>query len=401
MIKQMLQIFPKKTIAVVFLTISFVQQSCGQKADSLAQKAQELFNRPTHCDTTTRLDKLTVYDLTQPLYRLDTIADLPDLSAKIYMVIRQDDDFSWAGLYAPVGEPPTQFEQAGMPTNFVRYVLNPAEKAFLSSLITNPDYLYERYEPLLSKYREDFLRKRDQLLDSLDNKYPNYEIQINSDLRSAKAQTKYLGNGRSMSPLSQHQFGLASDIGAWTFQKKTVKVKGKKRRGRRRTVSKTVTVRRQGTKVFDDLGEISAYAGLTWGGNFLGFIDPNHVQYFENSAQMIQKVPELRYEFEPFRKYYEERITKMTEAGKEQKVEDTKELVEALNTLRKQQPCICNQIQTKPSADLLNQTQKSLANAGYQANTDVLILADLNSQSYWLLSPKGLVLGYRLGRWNN
>ena len=376
--------------------ILFQEQACSQVQNLLGGNNQS-------CDTTQIVGQFSMLDITQPFYMMDTLADLRYKASKVYVVLQTAPNaYAWAGIYVQEGDPPIQLEQAGMPDNFQRILLSTMDKVVLSGLVSTPAYLYDRWLPILEKPREDFLAKRDALLDSLEEKYPNYDIKINSDLRSANVQSKYLKNGSSASPLSQHQFGLASDIGAWVFtqqqrtQKIKVKVKGKRKK-QTKIRTYTVTVKRQGTKVFDDLGEFANYYQLAWGGNFLGFVDPNHLQYFENSAAMLKVLPELRYEFEPYRDYYQERIQKMTDAGKADKVEDTKLLVETLNALRTKQPCICQDNFVTPTS--INTIQNYLQIAGYQATTDLLFVINQQNRTLQLIAPNNLTLKYKLGKW--
>jgi peptidoglycan LD-endopeptidase CwlK len=351
------------------------------------------------CDTTRGVFPVSIYDLSLPLYQLDTLTEAISQTSRVYAVRVEDSKrFYWAGLYAPEGEQPTKMDSAGMAAGFYNWPMSANDRAALASLVSTPTYFYDRWLHLLEPHRKEFLEKREQLLDSLEEVYPNYQIQINSDLRSAGTQAKYLGKGASMTPLSQHQFGFAADIGAWTMVQKRVKVRGnkKKKRSRYRTV---VVKQMGGTRVFNNLGDIAKSFTLYWGGDFMGFADPNHVQYFANSAALLEQIPPLRYEFEPFRNFYENRVQKMTEAGKADKVEDTRQLLEALDKLREEQPCFCHEKKEQTLAELAH-IKSNLQMVGYQAEKDLLLVFDQRIQQLWVQAPN-CSLRYRIGIWKN
>ena len=53
--------------------------------------------------------------------------------------------------------------------------------------------------------------------------------------------------------------------------------------------------------IYDQYGYKAKEIGLYWGGDFVGFPDPGHIQAFLNSASLIQKYPEVALEYEPFK----------------------------------------------------------------------------------------------------
>jgi hypothetical protein len=137
---------------------------------------------------------------------------------------------------------------------------------------------------------------------------------------------------------------------------------------------------------------------MTWGGNFVGFIDSGHIQLFKNGAELIRKYPALVYEFEPYRIQYNAWMTKMINWGKEEKAGDTKELLVELNKLKKDNVCACTSASAKIPSEVINTIKTVLSEPQYLAETDLLIIGDLASQTVSLVTPKG-VITYPLGIW--
>jgi peptidoglycan LD-endopeptidase CwlK len=250
-----------------------------------------------------------------------------------------------------------------------------ADSIALKGMIVNNPRLYLRWANLLKPYRSQFLQKRNQLFDLLPSKLPNYDFKVISDFRLSDNQEQLLKTGKSAAPLSAHQFGLASDIAI-------------KRKGKYLT----------GYTFYKIMGKIAIEQDLTWGGNFVGFVDPGHIQLYENSAKMLAIIPELRYEFEPFRQYYINRVEKMTKAGRAQAVEDTKELLEVMDVLNDEKICACEQ------KNILNQNftgdnstiLKSLDN---QKDKSILISINLFKNSGMINFANGKAKNITLGTW--
>jgi len=88
----------------------------------------------------------------------------------------------------------------------------------------------------------------------------------------------------------------------------------------------------------------------------------------------------------------------MIKAGKEQKAGDTKELLTELNKVRQDKPCPCEKSSLNPPTAIINKAENMLSKVGYQRQTDVLLLADLRSQTLSLITTNGVVT-YALGKW--
>lgn len=253
--------------------------------------------------------------------------------------------------------------------------MNLVDSIAFKALIKPETKIYKRWWPLLQSFRDEFTAKRKSLFEKLPDELPNYDFRVISDFRQSENQAQLLKAGYSASPLSAHQFGLASDIAI-------------KRKGRYL----------KGFTFYKIMGEMAISQGLTWGGNFVGFIDPGHIQLFENSAKMLAVIPELRFEFEPFRKYYYQRIEKMTKAGKEKFVEDTKELVEVIDVLNEGKICACEADTLKVTSINFPRTSK-LEKVGFQLDTDVLLSINEVNRQIKIFEPKKKPKKLMLGTW--
>jgi hypothetical protein len=137
---------------------------------------------------------------------------------------------------------------------------------------------------------------------------------------------------------------------------------------------------------------------MTWGGNFVGFIDPGHIQLFRNGAEMVRKYPDLIFEFEPYRPQYNAWMNKMIFAGKEQKANDTKELLIELNNYKKDKPCPCLNAKVKTPLNIISNIQNQVEREGYQPKTDLLLVGDLKTKTLSLVTVNGIIT-YGLGIW--
>ncbi|MCU0338449.1 MAG: M15 family metallopeptidase [Spirosomaceae bacterium] len=323
------------------------------------------------CDTTARLVELTIQDLLVPFLQADSLKDSLKTTPRVYWGIVEGQQLQRWGVL-------TAFSPKHRPQNLIlpeADTLTWLDRAYLWTLADRPDYPYDRYEPLLRDARRDFLTRRDSMVQQYRRQYPQYRLKVQSDLRGAGYQRRNLSMGKSVSPLSQHNFGFANDIGIW--------YKG----GQLQNI--------RFYKTF--LGDIGGQQGLTWGGTFLGFIDPNHVQYFKNSAEMLQKFPELRMEFEPYQKYFKNRVARMTAVGKAAKVEDTKALLDAMAAIHASRACVCDSLAERPQPRYFSAFFAKLT--AYQPQKDIVVFGDLGTQTATLIHPSGFQKTFRLGRW--
>jgi peptidoglycan LD-endopeptidase CwlK len=319
------------------------------------------------CDTT-QIPKYLLYDIA---IAINSNVSLEKTSNRILLQIIDNEGFENIYTYNKIDSTVSFFIDSTV--NFEELQL--ADSIVFKALIEPDNKLYKRWGQLLQPYRDEFVAKRKSLFEKLPEKLPNYDYRVISDFRQSENQAKLLKAGFSAAPLSAHQFGLASDIAI-------------KRKGRYLT----------GFTFYKIMGEIAINQGLTWGGNFVGFVDPGHIQLFENSAKMLAVIPELRFEFEPFRKYYYQRIEKMTKAGKEKSIEDTKELVEVIDVLNENKICACTADSLKNNTIKFPRTSK-LERVGYQLDTDVLLSINEANKEIKIFEPKKNPQILLLGTW--
>lgn len=362
------------------LLAALAHQACSQ-SEAPASPAPPQFSWPDRgCDSTQRVSSITAFDLVLPFYPDDTLAaglaeeDVPVPIRVFAVVIDSLGKTRWASLGADSLLQPRLLSTSTSVADWEPLRLSLPEQTYLRAMVDQPKYLFRRWEPLLTGARSQWLAKRDSLLDSLKKVYPTYTLRLLNDLRTAGMQAKFLKRGSSNAPLSQHQFGLAVDVGIIS--------KGKLLKG---------------YNTYAAIGRLAPHYGLTWGGTFVGFVDPNHFQAVKNSAAMVRQFPELRFEFEPYRRHYLRRVTQKVAEGKEDEVQDTEELLEVMNGLRHQQPCPCDS-EAVAAPSVLETIQTQLLAAGYLPARDVLLLGHLPSQT--LTATRGATrLTYRLGRW--
>lgn len=202
-----------------------------------------------------------------------------------------------------------------------------ADTIALKALVVPQSNLYKRWQAVLVGPRTVFVSTRDTLLQRLRRQPPGYRYRVSSDVRLAENQSKLLKSGKSAAALSLHQFGLASDIAI---------SKG----------AKYLT----GYTAYKAFGLEAERDKLTWGGRFVGFVDPNHIQLYRNSAELLANVPALSFEYEPFKNYYTQRVEKFVKAGKAKTVEDSAELLQILDAIDEGKLCDCAQKSFKASA---------------------------------------------------
>ena len=165
--------------------------------------------------------------------------------------------------------------------------------------------LHQPWTDLLASEIDSFEVKRDSLIKRI---HAPYRLKYTSTTRNKKQQLALQKKGFSKAFISFHNFGLAAD-GAIA------------RKGRHL---------RRGA-IYDQYGMKAKEIGLFWGGDFVGFPDPGHIQAFLNSATLIQKYPEVALEYEPFKNAYERNYFKKVNLGREELVEDSRDLLIELN----------------------------------------------------------------------
>ena len=222
--------------------------------------------------------------------------------------------------------------------------------------------LHRPWTELLTAEIDSFEIKRDSLIKRIH--FP-YRLRYTSTTRNKKQQLALQKRGFSKAFISFHNFGLAAD-GA-------ISRKGKHLRN---------------GAIYDQYGAKAKEIGLYWGGDFVGFPDPGHIQAFSNSASLIQKYPEVALEYEPFKNAYERNYFKKVDIGREELVEDSRDLLNELNKLRDNKPCACSQAIPFPSS------AKNLTLKPYT----ITVLANLQ-ENYIFIQKGSYGYFYTTGRW--
>jgi peptidoglycan LD-endopeptidase CwlK len=319
------------------------------------------------CDTTQTVNNLTVYDIAQPFYFSDTLLHQKLTVQRVFVaIIDLQDSIKIGGVMAQNDERPQIIGGSSIQFTW-------QEQEYLWALATQPRYLYTRWEKLLIEERINFLAKRDSIHAVMKNL--SGSVKIISDLRSMANQQRYLQKNKTASPISMHNFGFAADFAIMRNNK----------------ISNNLSL-------YNPLNELTAQQGMTWGGNFVGFLDPGHIQLFKNGAEMLRKYPDLIFEFEPYRPQYNAWMNKMINWGKEAKAGDTKELLVELNKYKKDKPCPCLDGKINIQNSRLNEIQAKVMSLGYQQNTDLLLIGDTKRQTLSLTSTNGTII-YEIGLW--
>ena len=193
-------------------------------------------------------------------------------------------------------------------------------------------------------YLDSTHRKFKILSDSLLKNFPHrpYHLRYVSEFRSLEKQANLLQKGKSKLPLSLHNFGFALDVGIY---------RGKKylRRG----------------PLYTKMGEKAKEIGLFWGGDFVGFPDPGHIQYFSNTAHFITQFPKVGFEFLRFKKLFEDNYYSAMEHGREAFVQDTKQLIDVLDQTFPETKRISQYAITFPENDSLRKWLSELKQPTY------------------------------------
>ena len=345
-------------------------------ACNLIEKTNGLFDSERNwqdlsCDTTRTINELSVQNITQAFYFSDTLTKQKIFPNNVFIAIADvEGNLKMAGVTAQGDEHPQAVNSFSDSSSLV---LTWQEQEYLWALVSQPRYLFNRWEKLLVDERTSFLLKRDSIHQVMRN--VNGSVKIISDLRSMANQQKYLGSNKTASPISMHNFGLAADFAVI----------------RNNRMSNNLSYYRP-------LDNLTAKFGMTWGGNFIGFSDPGHIQLFRNGAEMLRKYPDLIFEFEPYRPQYNSWMNKMINWGKEEKANDTKELLLELNKYKKERPCPCLSATANTPFLLILKAQNQSEILGYQPDKDLLLVGDLASKTVSLVTGNG-VITYPLGRW--
>ena len=354
-----------------FFKISFACVSLW--ACNFIDKTNKLFHHDEikwqnlSCDTTQTVNNLTVYDIAQTFYYSDTLLHQKLTVHKVFVaIIDSEDSIKLGGVMAQNDERPQIIGGSSIQFTW-------QEQEYLWALATQPRYLYHRWEKLLMDERVNFLTKRDSIHAVMKNM--SGSVKVISDLRSMANQQRYLEKNKTASPISMHNFGFAADFAVL----------------RNNRVSNNLSL-------YSPLNDLTAQQGITWGGNFVGFLDPGHIQLFKNGAEMLRKYPDLIFEFEPYRPQYNAWMNKMINWGKEAKAGDTKELLVELNKYKKDKPCPCLEGKIKIPSSKLNEVQQKIQSLGYQQNTDLLLIGDVKAQTISLTTLNGTII-YEIGKW--
>jgi peptidoglycan LD-endopeptidase CwlK len=318
------------------------------------------------CDTTLKVNDLSIKEIAQSFYLSDTLLKQNLSPQRVFVAIADPQgNLNISGVTAQGDQRPQSLPNTP--------IMTWQEQEYLWALAAQPRYLFNRWEKLLAEDRANFLSKRDSIHQIM--KDLNGSVRIISDLRSMANQQKYLGSNKTASPISMHNFGFAADFAVM----------------RKNRISNDLSHYRP-------LNDLTAQNGMTWGGNFIGFVDPGHIQYFKNGAEMLRKYPDLIFEFEPYRPQYNTWMNKMIGWGKEAKAGDTKELLIELNKYKREKPCPCLNAGVKVPQNLISKAQNQSKTLGYQSNTDLILVGDLASQTVSLVTTNGTI-SYPLGRW--
>jgi sarcosine oxidase delta subunit len=222
--------------------------------------------------------------------------------------------------------------------------------------------LHRPWTELLAAEIDSFELKRDSIIKRI---HTPYRLRYTSTTRNKKQQLALQKRGFSKAFISFHNFGLAAD-GA-------ISRKGKHLRH---------------GAIYDQYGSKAKEIGLYWGGDFVGFPDPGHIQAFSNSANLIQKYPEVALEYEPFKTAYERNYFKKVDIGREELVEDSRDLLNELNKLRVNKPCACSSAIPFPSS------AKDLTLKPYT----ITVLVNLH-EHYIFIQKGSYGYFYSTGRW--
>ncbi|MEN9729591.1 MAG: hypothetical protein RLZ91_708 [Bacteroidota bacterium] len=229
---------------------------------------------------------------------------------------------------------------------------------YLASLQATYPALDSIYSSVLQSETKTFAIQKDSLLAKVSAL--GWSMRYLQAVRNLQRQQQLIRSGRSQVLLSFHNFNLAADVGLYA---------------RRRYLRRSPRYQR--------MGQMAKDLGMYWGGDFVGFPDPGHIQRFKNSAALVTKYPILAFEFEKYRDHYE--AIYRNNALHIEKVLDTEALLIALNRLRVGKVCACQQA-------IIPKEHQPLGDAArVEVNTD---------QNWVFIKPyRGNGYYFTLGRW--
>lgn len=229
---------------------------------------------------------------------------------------------------------------------------------YLASLRSDFPALDSIWSPVLRSEINAFDVQKDSLKMRIG--HLGWKMRFLQAVRNLERQRQLNRSGRSQVLLSFHNFNLAVDVGLYS---------------RRRYLKRSPR--------YDRMGKEAKQLGMFWGGDFVGFPDPGHVQRMVNSAHLVTKFPELAFEFEKFRDHYQAVYRK--HAKRLELVRDTEALLITLNRLKEGTVCAC---------------QHAILPQELASQSD-LARVEVNTQQNWVFikPPNGNGYYYALGRW--
>ncbi len=229
---------------------------------------------------------------------------------------------------------------------------------YLASLHVNYPALDSLYASDLEGEVNAFSIQKDSLLAQVSKL--GWSMRFLQAVRNLKRQQQLKRAGRSQVLLSFHNFNLAADVGLYSH---------------RRYLRRSPRYLR--------MGQIAKSLGMFWGGDFVGFPDPGHLQRFRNSAALITQYPILAFEFEKYRDHYE--AIYQRNIMHQEKVQDTKALLITLNRLKVGKLCACQQA----IMPVVNPPAEDAARVEVNTGQNWVFIKPFQSNGYF----------YSLGRW--
>ncbi len=229
---------------------------------------------------------------------------------------------------------------------------------YLASLQQEYPALDSLWAPILHDEIQGFGLQKDSLQRLVN--LLGWKMRYLQAARNLRRQQALKQSGRSQVLLSFHNFNLAADLGLYV---------------RRRYLRRSPRYIR--------VGGLAKQVGMFWGGDFVGFPDPGHVQRFANSAALVMKYPSLAFEFEKYRDHYESIYRK--NAMRLDLVRDTEALLIILNRLKVGKVCACQ----KALLPNLNLPTEDAARVEVNTAENNVFIKPYQSNGYY----------YALGRW--
>ena len=306
--------------------------------------------RPLSCDTDTVTEKLTIRSVILALYRHES-----EKQGQVEKIFFQEQKSRW-----------TLYQLKKFNDKYEGVYQDSSELSTKVLLMDNVD-LQKKWLNRVALERDSFLVKVDSVKSRFSRQYPKLKIKVVSDLRDRKSQQKYLKKGTTRALVSMHELGLAVDFAIYQNKR----------------YLKSATYYRE-------MGMIAKNLGLTWGGDFVGFVDMPHVQYFDNSAALIKKHPELSVEYDFFYNQHQDKVLQKLNVSKEHEVRDTQELLQELNNLRRKEACLCNEKAAYAKLPDLPM--------GYDEKTDLIIFSGEKNEIY-VKFPGNTIKKFLVGSW--